>query len=69
MSRPDEMPDAADLDAAADVTWLQKRLALSMLAAEAKVAISALSPLLAVLPEPVRTVVGVLTRIADEILD
>lgn len=69
MSRPDEMPDAADLVAAADVTWSQKRLALSLLAAEAKVAICALSPLLAVLPEPVRTVVAVLTRIADEILD
>ena len=57
-----------DLDAAAEVSWLQKRLALSLLAAEAKVAIRALSPLLAVLPEPVRTVVAVLGRIADEIL-
>ena len=68
MSAPNELPDAADLAAAADVTWSQKRLALSLLAAEAKVAIRALSPLLAVLPEPVRTVVTVLERIAEEIL-
>lgn len=52
-----------DLAAARELSAEQRELHLAMLAAEARVALDAVSPVLALLPEPARSVVAILTRI------
>ena len=52
-----------DLAAAREATRAQRDLELALLAAEARLALDAVSPLVALLPEPARTVVRILERI------
>lgn len=52
-----------DLAAARELSAEQRELHLAMLAAEARVALDAVSPVLALLPEPARSVVRVLERV------
>ena len=52
-----------DVAAAREATRAQRDLELALLAAEARLAIEAVSPIVALLPEPARTVVKVLERI------
>lgn len=67
MSGRYELPDAADLAAAAEVTRAQRDLELSLLAAEARTALELALPLLALLPPPAVAVVEVLRRIVARI--
>lgn len=46
----------------------RRRIELAILAAEARLALDAVSPLFALLPEPARTVVRALERIVERIL-
>lgn len=52
-----------DLAAARELSAEQRELHLAMLAAEARAALDAVSPLVALLPEPARSVVRVLERV------
>lgn len=52
-----------DLAAARELSAEQRELHLAMLAAEARAALDAVGPVLALLPEPARSVVRVLERV------
>lgn len=63
MSEPGQLPDADDLRELAALSDEQRALHLAALAAEARIALDAVGPVLALLPEPARSVVAVLVRI------
>jgi hypothetical protein len=58
-----------DLDAAAEVSAQQRLLRVQMHAAEAKLAMELARPLLAVAPQPFRTVFEVLATIVAKLAD
>jgi hypothetical protein len=60
-----QLPDADDLRGLAELTREQRELKLAALAMDARLALRAVAPLVALLPEPARTVVAALEEIVE----
>ena len=65
MSARGQLPDADDLRGLAEVSREQRELRLAALAMDARLALQAVGPLVAILPEPARTVVAALEEIVE----